>query len=317
MGKDRRDKGFRIPDDALKMAKTSLKKFKKKNDDYYDGKKEMKKAYYEELVDLLPDTIALLVRYGHVKEVQEIKDQLYEKLVDPQFVKVLKHLIEDKVDVKNIKMLPIVIRDIVHMAKQQEAKDKETDVNAEGYDVEDLIELSKLILKKKIKKMKNEGIDEDVAFQCLSVIPCDKVLEDKQVNYRLRVLMNVLYELAKTKEIEFGKVIGMLIPEKYASVVILFCLLERKDKFASFNENQQKFFIQINGWIFDVLEDMERNQVESILNTYVDTRKRDESNGRDGNRRYFLKSLPETDYPRVRKVIDRMLESDSSVEKYF
>ena len=43
MGKDRRDKGFRIPDDALKMAKTSLKKFKKKNDDYYDGKKEMKK----------------------------------------------------------------------------------------------------------------------------------------------------------------------------------------------------------------------------------------------------------------------------------
>lgn len=317
MGKDRRDKGFSIPDDALKMAKTSLKKFKKKNDDYYDGKKEMKKAYYEELVDLLPDTIALLVRYGHVKEVQEIKDQLYEKLVDPQFVKVLKHLIEDKVDVKNIKMLPIVIRDIVHMAKQQEAKDKETDVNAEGYDVEDLIELSKLILKKKIKKMKNEGIDEDVAFQCLSVIPCDKVLEDKQVNYRLRVLMNVLYELAKTKEIEFGKVIGMLIPEKYASVVILFCLLERKDKFASFNENQQKFFIQINGWIFDVMEDMERNQVESILNTYVDTRKRDESNGRDGNRRYFLKSLPETDYPRVRKVIDRMLESDSSVEKYF
>ena len=317
MGKDRRDKGFRIPDDALKMAKTSLKKFKKKNDDYYDGKKEMKKAYYEELVDLLPDTIALLVRYGHVKEVQEIKDQLYEKLVDPQFVKVLKHLIEDKVDVKNIKMLPIVIRDIVHMAKQQEAKDKETDVNAEGYDVEDLIELSKLILKKKIKKMKNEGIDEDVAFQCLSVIPCDKVLEDKQVNYRLRVLMNVLYELAKTKEIEFGKIIGMLIPEKYASVVILFCLLERKDKFASFNENQQKFFIQINGWIFDVMEDMERNQVEYILNTYVDTRKRDESNGRDGNRRYFLKSLPESDYPRVRKVIDRMLESDSSVEKYF
>ena len=317
MGKDRRDKGFRIPDDALKMAKTSLKKFKKKNDDYYDGKKEMKKAYYEELVDLLPDTIALLVRYGHVKEVQEIKDQLYEKLVDPQFVKVLKHLIEDKVDVKNIKMLPIVIRDIVHMAKQQEAKDKETDVNAEGYDVEDLIELSKLSRQKKIKKKENEGIDEDVAFQCLSVIPCDKVLEDKQVNYRLRVLMNVLYELAKTKEIEFGKVIGMLIPEKYASVVILFCLLERKDKFASFNENQQKFFIQINGWIFDVMEDMERNQVESILNTYVDTRKRDESNGRDGNRRYFLKSLPETDYPRVRKVIDRMLESDSSVEKYF
>src|SRR5699024_9620344 len=138
-------------------------------------------------------------------------------------------------------------------------------------------------------------------------IPCDKVLEDKQINYRLRVLMSVLYDLAKTKEIDFGKVIGMLIPEKYANVVILFCLLERKDKFATFTESQQKFFIQINGWIFDVMEEMDRSGIESILKTYVETRKRDESNGRDGNRRYFIKSLPESDYPRVRKVVDRMM----------
>lgn len=317
MGKNNRREGFRIPEDALKMSKLTYKRFKKKNEDYYDKKKELKKAYYDKLVDLLPETITLLVRYGHVREVQEIKDQLYEKLVDPQFVKVITHMIEDKEDIPNIKMLPIVIRDIVHMAKQQEEKDKEMDKDSEGYDVDDLLNLSKLILKKKIKKMKNEGIDENVAFQCLSVIPCDKVLEDRQINYRLRVLMSVLYDLAKTTEIDFGKVIGMLIPEKYANVVILFCLLERKDKFAQFTESQQKFFIQINGWIFDVMEDMDRSGIESILKTYVETRKRDEASGRDGNRRYFIKSLPESDYPRVRKVVDRMMEEDPTVEKYF
>ena len=49
------------------------------------------------------------------------------------------------------------------------------------------------------------------------------------------------------------------------------------------------------------MEEMDRSGIESILKTYVETRKRDESNGRDGNRRYFIKSLPDSDYPRVRK----------------
>ena len=41
-----RAKEFKIPEDAKKLAKLTLKKFKKENEDYYDSKKELKNAYY-------------------------------------------------------------------------------------------------------------------------------------------------------------------------------------------------------------------------------------------------------------------------------
>lgn len=320
MGKDRRgnQKGFNIPNDVQKMVKADMKKFKKKNDGYFDGKKEMKRAYYSMLLDLLPETIRLLVRYSHVREVAEIKDSIYDKLVDPQFIKVVENAIEDKEDIENIKMYPCVIRDIITITKQQEAEERaeKNDPSIE-YDISDIVNLSKLILKKKIKKMKKDGVDEDVAFEVLSVIPCDKVLEDKQINYKMRVLMQVLYEQAKSHDIDFGKIVEYLIPEKYANMVVLFCLLERKEKFASFTEAQQKFFISINEWLFNLMEDMERTSIETIIKMYVENRKRDESQNRDSARRYFLKSLPADEYPKTRKVIDNYLENHPDWEKYF
>lgn len=318
--KNRRDtrKEFKIPNDVRKMAKADIKKFKKKNDDYFDSKKEMKKAYYGMLLDLLPETIQLLVRYGHIKEVSEIKDAIYDKLTDHDFIKLVKKSVEEKEEIDNIKMYPCVIRDIIIAAKRQEAEERaeKNDPSIE-YDISDIIDLSKVILKKRLKKMKNADIDEDVAFECLSVIPCDKVLEDKQINYKMRVLMSVLYEQAKTHGIDFGKIIEYLIPEKYANMVVLFCLLERKDKFASFTESQQKFFISINEWLFNLMEEMDRSTIEAIIKQYVEIRKRDESQNRDSTRRYCLKSLPEDEYPKTRKVVNKFIESNSDWEKYF
>lgn len=309
--------GFEIHEDVLKMANATMKKFKKKNKNNFDGKKEMKKAYYGTLIELLPETITLLTRYGQVNEVVEIKESLYGKLTDPYFIKMLRKDIEDKEEIENIELLPIVIRDIINYAKRQEEEDKADGMDTDHYDMNDLMELSQLILKKKIKKMKNAGIDEDVAFDALSIMPHKSALKEKQINYRMRILMAVLYEHAKTKEIDFGKLITMLIPEEYADTVILYCLLERKDKFAKFNENQQKFFISINEWIFSMMEEMDRNRIERILKIYVDQRKRDESQNRDGNRRYFIKSLPENEYKNVTAVVKHMIERHPEIEKYF
>ena len=106
MGKDNKDnknrKGFKLPEDVKDMAKITLKKFKKDSDGIYDGKKELRKAYYSALLDYLPETIALLTRYGNIGEVQAIQDDLYAKLTDPQFIKVIKHCIEDDEKIKDI-----------------------------------------------------------------------------------------------------------------------------------------------------------------------------------------------------------------------
>lgn len=314
---NRNRKGFKLPEDVRDMAKITLKKFKKESDGIYDGKKELRKAYYSALLDYLPETIALLTRYGNIGEVQAIQDDLYAKLTDPQFIKVIKHCVEDGEKIKNIKLMPIVIRDIVRTAKAQEQKDKESDPNSAGYDLSDIIELAQLILKKPLKKLKKEGIDEDVAFDALCVIPCDKALEDNQITYRLRILMNVLYEHAKTKEIDFAKLITYLIPKEYAGKLLVFLLLERKSKFTKFDEKQQQFFISISEWMFNVMEELGGKDVEAIITSYIDIRKRDAQANRDEARRYYLKSLPEADYPRVKKVVDHLIEINPENEKFF
>ena len=83
------------------------------------------------------------------------------------------------------------------------------------------------------------------------------------------------------------------------------------------DENQQKFFISINEWIFSMMEEMDRNRIEAILNQYVETRKRDDQQNRDENRRYFIKSLPEDEYENVCKVVKHMIEMKPEIEKYF
>ena len=64
---------FNVPEDVKRLLKLNWKKFKKNGKDFFDGKKELKRAYYAEHVDYLPEAIQLLVRYGHLDQVQEIK----------------------------------------------------------------------------------------------------------------------------------------------------------------------------------------------------------------------------------------------------
>ena len=318
MGKDREKKYEKLRSRAERLASATYKRFKKKNEDAFGSKKEMKRAYYETMADYLPDAITFIVGYGHLKENQEIKEAIYQKLLDEDFGKMIEKGIKDDKDYRDdLMMLPIVIRDMNILAKKQAAEDSEAEGRTVEYPMDDLIAISRRILKKKIKKMVKIGVDEDVAFDVLSIIPTDDCLANSSVNYKVRTLMGTLYEHAKTKTLDFGKIITYLFPERYAKVIVLFCLLERKSKFNNFNENQQKFFIQINEWVFSVMEEMDKEEIESIITSYVETRKRDLANNRDENRRYFLKSLPDTEFPRVKKVVDHMLEEDSDLEKFF
>ena len=87
MGKNKHNKhnsdkkngqNVRISDGAREFAKLDLKKFKKKEGEYYDSKKELKRAYYSRLVDLLPEAIEFVVFDGYKEktndEVAEIKN---------------------------------------------------------------------------------------------------------------------------------------------------------------------------------------------------------------------------------------------------
>ena len=311
-------KEFKIPDEVKKLAKLSFKKFKKTDGDYYDSKKDLRKAYYAQIVDMLPAAIALIIKYGHIEAVKEVKELIYEKITDPKFVKYLRKEIKAGSEFDNMILLPTIIYDIVGEAHKAAEAAKADDPDTETtFDVDDLVQVSRDILKKKIKKLTKAGVDEAVAFDVLSVIPTTKILAKSQ-QYHIRRFFTVLYEHAKTKEIKFEKIMKEVFKDgDYVNSVITFALLERKEKIANFTDTQKKLFNDITEYCFSTMEEMKKDEIYDILKSYTDVRKRDESQGKDTNRRYYISSLPESDYPRILKAVDRLCNTDEKLKKYF
>ena len=313
-----KNRKIHIPEDVKEFAKADFKKFKKRNSDYYDSKKELKQGYYLYLVDLFPPVIEFIVKYGYINndDVQQVKNRALAKINDMDFIKVVKKTIKRGDDIENIKLLPIIIKEILIEAKKRNDAILAVNPNGKIYDMSDLTELSYLILKKKMKKFEKAGISTSLAFDVLSIIPCKEALKSSQM-YRIHALYDTLYEHAKTTQIDFDKLIDLAVDEDYHLACITFALLERKEKFSKLTDSQKTLYLAITNWCFNTMEKkLKKQEVYELINIYVKSRIRDDKNGRDSNRRYSLSSLSEEDYPRIATVVKRIIADDDSVKKY-
>ena len=323
---DQRKKFNRQMSDSRKaieaFAKLDQEKYIKKNKKWCGGKKEAREYFCYELEDSLPGTIMFIMMQGYVNkpEIKELKNKAFGNIIRKSFVKHLIKVIDAGQKIENIDYLPIIIKEILETINKTNQQLLAEDPNTKAIiQCDDLIELSSLILKKKIKKMKKKGIDERIAFDVLSIIPNKKVMELYRSSklFRMKSLMDCMYEHAKTKEVPFANIIDICLGRDYYPAMIAFALLERKEKFGNLNESQKKFYLQVSTWCFDTLEkELSKNEIQSVLETYVSTRKRDELNNRDGNRRYALMTLSEADYPKIRKIMNEMVVQDESIRKY-
>lgn len=298
------------------------KKYKKHNRDFFDSKKEMKQAFFGDLTYNLEFVIPWVLKNGHNKnnpDVVKIKDAIYEQLAGetgPDFTKYIKKSFErgELDDFDNIKFLPILLYEIISNINKENKKLQAEDPNAPQYDASDLYDLSETLLKKKLKKFDKKKINRDLAFDILSIIPDDSAMRFSPI-FRVKALFTLLYQYASKVDIEFDKVIKNTLSEDYYDKVIFWSIRERKEIYKNFNERQKTLFKEITEWTFDHLNQMEKEEIEKILVNYIKDRKRDEENGRDENRRYFISSLPD-DYNRIVKVVRRILERDASAKKY-
>lgn len=312
-----KNKGIRINPDAKAFAKATLKKYRKEND-YYDSKKEAVKGYYMYLMDLLPDTIEFVIRYGHIEkneEIKTIKNEIYANLIDNGFIKAIKKEIKKGNKIKNIKLLPIIIKEILVETKRANDQILASDPNAAIYDVSDVVELSQMILAKKIKKMEKVGIPTAVAFDILSIIPCNDAMDTSQF-HRIHSFYKCIYEHSKTTAIDFSKIMDVVVDKEYYSLFITFALLERKEKFAKLTDPQKKLYVDISNWCFNTMDASSKSEIEAVINAYVSTRKRDDEAGKDANRRYAFTQLSEDEYPKIVKVVKAMIADNDNIKKY-
>lgn len=308
---------FHFNKDVKDFANMTMKKYKKDNKDFFESKKDLKKAYWTDLIDLIPAAIDFCVSYGHINkpEVQETKLEIYKKIQDPDFVKVLKKEIKHDNDIKNIRLLPIVIKEILMEADRANKEILAKDPGAKPYDMSDLQELSLMILKKRMKKLVKEGVSEGLAFDILSIIPCKEALQKSQF-YRIHAFYDTLYEHAKGATIPFGEIVNIVFGDDFTSALIVFALLERKEKFSKLTDAQKSLYLDINSWCLNNMEKMSKTEVREIIETYIKGRKKDEAQGKDGTRRFVFSSLPANDYEKINKVVTAMIADNDSYKKY-
>lgn len=309
--------GVRINPDAKAFANATFKKYRKEND-YYDSEKEAKKGYYMYLMDLLPDTITFVIKYGHIKDekIQETKNAVYANLINKGFIKALRKDIKKGNKIKNIKLLPIIIKEILVETKKANDQILANDPNASLYDVSDVVELSQAIIAKKLKKMEKAGIPLSLAFDVLSIIPCDDAMELCSQFHRIRFFYDCLYEHAKTTAIPYEKIMDLVVSDEYRSLFITYELLERKERFGRLTDPQKKLYVDISNWCFNTMNSSSKSEIEAIINAYTSARRRDDEAGKDGNRRYAFTQLSQDEYPKIVKVVNAMIANNDSIKKY-
>lgn len=318
MKENQRGGEFKIPKIVSKFANKTWKKYWKENKDVFDSKKDGLKEFCLYLQDMMPDVVEFLIRYGHInnEEVKQVKNDCFAKIINEDFIKYLgKRIKKDEDYAKELKMFPILVREIGMTAEQENQKALAQNPQAAVYDMSDLYEISKKLMKKQMKKMMEIGISEEMAFDLLSLIPSPKAMQYSPV-YRIRNLFNSLYEWSKSKAVPFKDIMNIIVKEEQYTNFIVFALLEKREVLSNMSDAQKNLYTDITTWCVETMEGMNPHDITEIINAYIKARNRDESNGKDCARRYNLGVLTAEDYPHINAVITRMVAENGDIQKY-
>lgn len=318
MKENQRGGEFKIPKIVSKFANKTWKKYWKENKDVFDSKKDGLKEFCLYLQDMMPDVVEFLIRYGHInnEEVKHVKNDCFAKIINEDFIKYLgKRIKKDEDYEKELKMFPILVREIGMAAEQENQKALAQNPRAAVYDMSDLYDISKKLMKKQMKKMMEIGISEEMAFDLLSLIPSPKAMQYSPV-YRIRNLFNSLYEWSKSKAVPFKDIMNVIVKEEQYTNFIVFALLEKREVLSNMSDAQKNLYTDITTWCVETMEGMNPHDITEIINAYIKARNRDESNGKDCARRYNLGVLTAEDYPHINAVITRMVAENGDIQKY-
>ena len=74
---------------------------------------------------------------------------------------------------------------------------------------------------------------------------------------------------------------------------------------------QKSLFNKITAWALNDIEAHKTSDIERIIRTYLNRRMEDAKNNKDSNRRLYLSSVSETDYPKIFKVVSSLAENEN------
>lgn len=182
--------------------------------------------------------------------------------------------------------------------------------------------ITKLLESRTRYVVKKTGLKKDLIQEILVVVPePDSVGNNPHtIGAYVNKVLSKLYGLAKEADVELGdyesakKLLRVIFGKDNLDAVAVNILLEYRDKYSRFNEQQKAVWNLFTLAALDVLESKKKKEARELLIQFCERRKKDESNNRDKPRRIQFESMNEEDYPTIRKAVKKLSEVDKYVK---
>ena len=332
-------KKIKIPKSVLDL-RMSPKKYAKKHNIRLKGKgmskrekkhnvKRLKAEYSESAITGLNKAVKILAENNpENKKVLKVKDGVDNIISNPGVMKKVAKLYRKNPDsYPNMIYLPYMIMNtlVYYSSENISEEDKEIGKNL---DSESLIEFCEKILKKEIKRYRNMGLDDDIAYQMATVIPTTKLFKNNRQWYKK--LIQTMYNIAESKEVDVDAVIKAVIKidkKKKSSVAKKdflegffseFILQKSSNKNLKMTDTQKQLHEDLIERTLVYLDNLKGRKLREILKQYIKRRKTAESYKNDTKRviKFTDHANSNSPYVNIKKVVQDLIADNSSNELY-
>ena len=329
-------KKIKVPKSVLDL-RMSPKKFAKKNgirikekgmskNERKYNKKRLRKAYAENAINGLNKAVKILAENSEGKKIDKVKEGVDNIISNPDVMKQIAKLYDKNEDYySNMIFLPHMIMNTIAYYSSDSITDEEKEIG-NNLDKESLAKFCEKILKKPIKRYKNMGLDEEVAFQLAAVVPTAKIFKNNRKWYKR--LIQQMYDMASISEINpdvILKAITKIDKEKQISKKDFlegffseFILQRSTNKTHTFTENQKDLHEALVERTLVYLDNLKGRKLKDILKQYIKRRKTAEEYKNDTKRviKFIDHANSNSAYTNIKAVVQELIDDNSSNELY-
>lgn len=329
----KKSKKIKIPKSVLDL-RLSPKKFAKKHNIKLKTKskkerkhniKRLRKEYSEHALNGMNKAVKILAENKEFKKIDKVKEGVENIITNPDIMKHIAKLYKKHPEnYPNLVFLPNMIMNTLLYYQQDGISEEEKKIG-ESLPTEKLIEFCEKILKKEIKRYRNMGLDQEVAFQMATCIPTTRLFKNREW---YRKLIQRMYDIAANTEVDIEAVIKAILKiDKKKGIskkdfldgfFSEFILQKASNKKLNFTDDQKELHDGLIERCLTYMDNLKPRKLREMLKQYIKRRKTAEKYKTDNKRviKFTDHANSNSPYVTIKSVVQDLISDDSSNELY-
>lgn len=333
----KKSRKIKVPKSLMTLAWSPEKYAKKKN--YKLNSKKLSKKERKRLAKRFEEDYSKFVIKGMNRAVKILMEnpsednkkvvklsEAVEKIIqNPKIMKkVAKKYTKESAMYENMMYLPSIIMNTIVYYNREDISDEDKEI-AESLDKEFLVKFCEKILKKQIKRYKDEGLSQAMAFQLATTVPSAKCLTNR-LNYKrlIRSLYNAsnsedvdIYTILKSiRKVDRKKVISKEDLAKGFFGEVIF--MKDSNKKHAMSDKEKEFHEDLIEKTIEYLDSISKAKSRDIIKEYIHRRKIAESYKTDCRRviKFVDFANSNSTHTKLKSVIVDLIAAKSDNEIY-